>query len=186
MQRRHWNAPERRGWKAFALLACQVVERDVSHALAAHLRDWVHCTQSQRGDAIPHRAPQARFLVLRERRELGEAFLEVKCRAVRTATTTRARSRYPQPDFFGNLGRNTLIGPGLAMLDMSVNKRFQITERVTLQFRTEMFNSLNHPNFAIPSARTVFTSTGPVGSAGRITSTLTSARQLQLGMKLVF
>ena len=92
----------------------------------------------------------------------------------------------PAAGFFGNLGRNTLIGPGLAMLDMSVNKRFQITERVTLQFRTEMFNSLNHPNFAIPSARTVFTSTGPVGSAGRITSTLTSARQLQLGMKLVF
>ncbi len=92
----------------------------------------------------------------------------------------------PAAGFFGNLGRNTLIGPGLAMVDMSVNKRFRITERVTLQFRTEMFNSLNHPNLAIPSARTVFTSTGPVGSAGRITSTLTSARQLQLGMKLVF
>jgi hypothetical protein len=92
----------------------------------------------------------------------------------------------PAPGFFGNLGRNTLIGPGLAMVDMSVNKRFRITERVSAQFRTEMFNSLNHPNFAIPSARTVFTSSGPVGSAGRITSTLTSARQLQLGLKLVF
>lgn len=92
----------------------------------------------------------------------------------------------PEAGFFGNLGRNTLIGPGLAMVDMSVNKRFRVTERLTAQFRVEMFNSLNHPNFAIPSARTVFTSTGPVGSAGRITSTLTSARQLQLGMKLLF
>ncbi|MDX1980445.1 MAG: TonB-dependent receptor [Bryobacteraceae bacterium] len=92
----------------------------------------------------------------------------------------------PEAGYFGNLGRNTLIGPGLAMLDLSVNKRFRLSEGVALQFRTEMFNSLNHPNFAIPSARTVFTATGPVGSAGRISSTLTSARQLQLGLKLVF
>jgi hypothetical protein len=92
----------------------------------------------------------------------------------------------PAAGFYGNLGRNTLIGPRLATADMSVNKRFRVTEQAALQFRAEMFNFLNHPNFAIPSARTVFTSSGPVGSAGRITSTLTSARQLQLGMKLVF
>jgi hypothetical protein len=92
----------------------------------------------------------------------------------------------PAAGFYGNLGRNTLIGPGLAMMDLSLNKRFRISERLDLQFRTEMFNSLNHPNFAIPSQRTVFSSTGPVGSAGRITSTQTSARQLQLGLKLIF
>lgn len=92
----------------------------------------------------------------------------------------------PDAGFFGNLGRNTLIGPGLVMVDMSVNKRFRITERVEAQFRTEMFNALNRPNFSIPSQRTVFSSSGPVGSAGRITSTATSARQLQLGLKLVF
>lgn len=92
----------------------------------------------------------------------------------------------PAAGFFGNLGRNTLIGPGLAVVDVSVNKRFRLSERIEAQFRTEMFNSLNHPNFAIPSQRTVFSSSGAVGSAGRITSTLTSARQLQLGIKLVF
>jgi hypothetical protein len=92
----------------------------------------------------------------------------------------------PAAGFFGNLGRNTLIGPGLASVDLSLNKNFQVTERIRLQFRTELFNSMNHPNFAIPSQRTVFTSTGPVGSAGRITSTLTTARQLQLGLKLMF
>jgi hypothetical protein len=92
----------------------------------------------------------------------------------------------PDAGFFGNLGRNTLIGPGLVMVDMSVNKRFRISERVEAQFRTEMFNTLNRPNFSIPSQRTVFSSSGPVGSAGRITSTITSARQLQLGLKLVF
>jgi hypothetical protein len=72
------------------------------------------------------------------------------------------------------------------MVDMSVNKRFQLTEKVGLQFRTEMFNSMNRPNFSIPTARTVFTATGAVGSAGRITTTQTSARQLQLGLKLTF
>ncbi|HET8548814.1 MAG TPA: TonB-dependent receptor, partial [Bryobacteraceae bacterium] len=92
----------------------------------------------------------------------------------------------PAEGFYGNLGRNTLIGPGLVMVDLSLNKRFRITERVGLQFRTEMFNALNRPNFAIPTQRTVFSSSGPVGSAGRITSTLTSARQLQFGAKLVF
>jgi len=92
----------------------------------------------------------------------------------------------PAPGFYGNLGRNTLIGPGLAELDFSGNKTFRVTERVTLQFRTELFNALNHPNFAIPSQRTVFSSTGRVGSAGLIIATRTSSRQLQLGLKLAF
>lgn len=92
----------------------------------------------------------------------------------------------PPAGFYGNLGRNTLIGPGLINLDVAINKVFPLTERASLQFRTEMFNVLNHPNFAIPSQRTVFSSTGPVGSAGLITSTLTSSRQLQLGVRLSF
>ncbi|MCC6591518.1 MAG: TonB-dependent receptor [Bryobacterales bacterium] len=92
----------------------------------------------------------------------------------------------PAAGYFGNLGRNTLIGPGLVMVDVSVNKRFRVSERLEAQFRTEMFNSINHTNLAIPSQRTVFSSSGPVGSAGRITATVTSARQLQLGLKLVF
>jgi hypothetical protein len=92
----------------------------------------------------------------------------------------------PAPGFYGNLGRNTLIGPGMEMIDVSLNKQFRVTEKIKAQFRTEMFNSLNHPNFAIPSQRTVFSASGPVGSAGRITSTLTSSRQLQLGLKLTF
>jgi hypothetical protein len=92
----------------------------------------------------------------------------------------------PAAGFYGNLGRNTLIGPGLFSVDLSINKQFRLKEGVTLQVRTEMFNSLNRPNFSIPSGRTVFSSSGPVGSAGRITSTQTSARQLQLGMKLSF
>jgi hypothetical protein len=92
----------------------------------------------------------------------------------------------PDAGFYGDLGRNTLIGPGLATTDLSLGKRFDLGSDVRLQFRAEVFNLFNRANFAIPSQRTVFTSSGAVGSAGRITSTTTSARQVQLGLKLVF
>jgi hypothetical protein len=92
----------------------------------------------------------------------------------------------PVAGFYGNLGRNTLIGPGLISFDLAANKTFRIHEGITLQFRTEVFNAFNHPNFSIPSQRTVFSSTGRVGSAGLITSTRTSSRQLQFGLKLQF
>lgn len=95
--------------------------------------------------------------------------------------------------FYGNLGRNTLIGPGLVKVDFSLNKRFQVNERLGLELRTEAFNLFNHPNFSIPSQRAVFSgvneSTGlgiPVASAGLITTTQTSSRQLQLGLKVIF
>jgi len=74
----------------------------------------------------------------------------------------------------------------LIALDLAANKTFRLRERLNLQFRTEVFNSLNHPNFSIPSQRTVFSSTGAIGSAGLITTTRTSSRQLQFGLKLTF
>jgi len=80
----------------------------------------------------------------------------------------------------------SLIGPGLIALDLAANKTFKLRERLIPQFRTEVFNSMNHPNFSIPAQRTVFSSTGAVGSAGLITSTRTSSRQLQFGLKLTF
>jgi hypothetical protein len=92
----------------------------------------------------------------------------------------------PAPGYYGTLGRNTLIGPGLIALDLAANKTFRLREGLNLQFRTEVFNSLNHPNFSIPSQRTLFSSTGAVGSAGSITTTRTSSRQLQFGLKLTF
>jgi carboxypeptidase family protein/TonB-dependent receptor-like protein len=92
----------------------------------------------------------------------------------------------PAPGYYGNLGRNTLIGPGLVALDLAANKTFRLREHLNLQFRTEVFNFPNHPNFSVPSQRTVFSSTGAVGSAGLITTTKTSSRQLQFGLKLTF
>lgn len=51
---------------------------------------------------------------------------------------------------FGSLGRNSLIGPGYRNLDFSVFKTTKLTEKVSLQLRAEVFNILNHPNFASP------------------------------------
>jgi hypothetical protein len=88
----------------------------------------------------------------------------------------------------GNLGRNTIIGPGLVAIDASVSKFFRLGEGRTLQFRTEAFNLPNHPNFAIPSGLTSFTNaTGAVSPTfGKITSTTTTSRQIQFGLKLTF
>jgi hypothetical protein len=85
--------------------------------------------------------------------------------------------------FYGNLGRDTLIGPGLATLDFSLLKDTRIRERLNLQFRAEFFNILNRANFNTPNALT-FTPTGVSPTAGVITSTSTTSRQIQFGLKL--
>jgi hypothetical protein len=93
----------------------------------------------------------------------------------------------PASGTYGNLGRNTLIGPGITELDFSALKNTNITERMKLQFRAEFFNILNHANFSTPNP-VVFTSasTTPAPTAGVITSTSTTSRQIQFGLKLLF
>jgi len=83
------------------------------------------------------------------------------------------------------VGRGTLTGPGLANLDTSLFRNFKLRERTTLQFRAEFFNVLNHANFGTPNA-TVFSGTSPSPSAGLITTTATTSRQIQFGLKLMF
>jgi hypothetical protein len=99
---------------------------------------------------------------------------------------------FPVPsNRWGNLGRNTLIGPGLSKLDFSVFKNNhvrRISENFNAQFRAEFFNILNHTNFASPTDNlTVFDQSGnPVPSAGLITSTQTTSRQIQFALKLIW
>jgi hypothetical protein len=90
---------------------------------------------------------------------------------------------------FGNLGRNTVIGPGLSTVDLVLNKHFRISEDRELQFRSEFFNLFNHVNLAPPMATTrrIFDNAGRlVGSPGTITQTSTPSRQIQFGLKLIF
>ncbi len=86
---------------------------------------------------------------------------------------------------YGNLGRGTYTGPGLAEMDLSLVKGIAATERVRLQFRAEFFNILNHTNLGTPNA-IVFSSGAVSPSAGLITTTATTSRQIQFGLKLMF
>jgi hypothetical protein len=87
--------------------------------------------------------------------------------------------------FFGNLGRDTLAGPGLATWDFSAVKDTPIHERLSLQFRAEIFNLLDRANFNTPNL-IAFTPTGVSGTAGAISSTSTTSRQVQFGLKLLW
>ena len=87
--------------------------------------------------------------------------------------------------FWGNASRDGLAGPGLATWDFSAIKNTQLGERLNLQFRAEIFNILNRANFNTPNLIT-FTPTGVSGSAGIITATSTTSRQVQCGLKLVW
>ncbi|HLJ24551.1 MAG TPA: carboxypeptidase-like regulatory domain-containing protein [Candidatus Acidoferrales bacterium] len=94
----------------------------------------------------------------------------------------------PLPNTYGNAPRNFLQGPGLATTDVSVAKKFLFTERNNLQFRAELFNLFNRANFNNPNP-VVFTSATtvlPTATAGVITSTSTSSRQVQFGLKLLW
>lgn len=87
--------------------------------------------------------------------------------------------------FYGNLGRDTLIGPGLATWDLSLTKTTPLRENLNLQLRAEFFNILDRANFNTPNA-VVFTPTGVSPTAGLVTSTSTTSRQIQFGLKLLW
>jgi len=85
----------------------------------------------------------------------------------------------------GNLGRDTLTGPGLATWDCSLLKDTCVREKLDLQFRAELFNLPGRANFNTPNA-VVFAPTGVSPVAGMITSTSTTSHQIQFGMKLLW
>ena len=91
----------------------------------------------------------------------------------------------PAPGTYGNVGRGVLTGPGLADVDLSLFKNIALSERHTLQFRAEVFNTLNRSNYGVPNT-TVFSSGAVSASAGLITAPATPAREIQLALKLVF
>ena len=91
----------------------------------------------------------------------------------------------PGSGFYGDLGRGTLIGPGLATWDFSVLKETSLHERMNLQFRAEIFNLLNRANFNTPNL-IVCTPSGVSGTAGAVSSTSTTSRQVQFGLKLIW
>ena len=92
----------------------------------------------------------------------------------------------PAPGTYGNAGRNILTGPGLVSLDLSMFKTTRITERWNLQFRAEFFNLLNRANFGLPSPVVLTTSGSSAPAAGVISTTATTSREIQFGLKLAW
>ncbi len=92
----------------------------------------------------------------------------------------------PQAGYYGNAGRNTLKGPNLRTVDLSIFKNIPMG-RTLLQLRAEAFNVLNRANFGTPDDSALFAANGTRrASATRITNTATTSRQVQLGIKLLF
>jgi hypothetical protein len=93
----------------------------------------------------------------------------------------------PEAGRLGDLGRNTLTGPGLVNVNVGLHKSLWRSERHDLRFRLEAFNVTNRPNFDAPSELRLFSSSGQrIGSSGRITTTSTAARQIQLALRWAF
>ncbi|MBI3262735.1 MAG: TonB-dependent receptor [Acidobacteria bacterium] len=91
----------------------------------------------------------------------------------------------PDLGYFGDVPRNTIIGPGFGSWDMAVFKNLPIGEGRRIQLRVEGFNITNRANFGLP-ANAVFNSAGRIANAGEITTIVGTARQFQFGVKVDF
>jgi hypothetical protein len=87
----------------------------------------------------------------------------------------------PTNGTFGNMQRNSVVGPGQILFDLSIGKTFNLwAERYKFQIRMDAFNALNHANFSNPGTSL------STGSAGVVSGTTNSGRQLQLGGRFSF
>jgi hypothetical protein len=86
----------------------------------------------------------------------------------------------------GDLGRDAITGPGFLNTDFSVTKDTKLTERFNLQFRTELFDIFNHPNFGNPTLTVTSSAFGQVTGTRFPTGDFGSSRQIQFALKLVF
>jgi hypothetical protein len=132
---------------------------------------------------------------------------ESAIRGLATGWFDPAAFSLPFPGTLGNLGRGALIGPNLRTLDFSLTKNTGIPawgREANLEFRVEAFNLFNRTNLGIPSliafggncgtapgqlpfrANGTCSDDAPVGSLGRIRQTVTSSRQIQLGLRFSF
>jgi hypothetical protein len=84
------------------------------------------------------------------------------------------------PELYGNAGRNSLIGPDFRNLDLGFAKNVRFTNRRRLQFRAEIFNATNRPNFQVPVFLLDRT------DVGRVTATANEGREFQFALRLYF
>ncbi len=128
----------------------------------------------------------------------------------KTAFINPSAFSMPAPGTFGNLGRNAFHGPNLAQLDMTLSKKFQIKEKMNIEFRSEIYNLFNHANFQAPGGGVIrlanalgtaantlqpgqaFTPGAAGGNFGVVTSTVSNLvglgtnRQIQFALRFNF
>ena len=130
------------------------------------------------------------------------AFRVVTCQQPGANTTDGAALNQYLTQFchFGSAGQGIIEGPGFKNVDFSVMKKIAFTERVRLQFRAEIFNIFNTPQFGVPNSAlngaTAFLPSTANGAfptqitasrgPGAITSLVAPMRQMQFGLKLLF
>jgi hypothetical protein len=88
---------------------------------------------------------------------------------------------YPSPGQFGSCRPRMFHGPGSENVDLSLFKSFQITSRLKVELRSELFNAFNHPSFANPSG-----DLSSPGSFGKTTATTSTSREVQFAGKIYF
>ena len=101
---------------------------------------------------------------------------------LRYFNSTQAATIFTTPglDQIGTLGRNSLYGPNLFNMDLSVMKTFPVHELAQIQFRMDMYNALNYINFGSPSGVDGTITSGPFVNSS------TNPRQLQLSLRVQF
>ncbi|HKV92669.1 MAG TPA: TonB-dependent receptor [Candidatus Angelobacter sp.] len=105
----------------------------------------------------------------------------------------------PRPCVLGNLGRNSVYGPGFTNLDLSLAKNTKLSERLNMQLRVDAFDALNHPNYGQPGPQSGGSLVAVLPSSGTVPATFStisstrfpngdsgSSRQLQFALKLQF
>jgi outer membrane receptor protein involved in Fe transport len=89
-----------------------------------------------------------------------------------------------QASGFGNVGRNTFVGPGQMYYDTSVQRSFKFLERQSLTFRVEFFNAFNHPNLFTDGGVNSYDLLSP--NFGNIASTIDGNRSIKFWLKYAF
>ena len=96
----------------------------------------------------------------------------------------------PAPGTLGNVGRNTMISPRVFSTDISLQREFALDSKRRVQFRAEIFNLPNHPNFSETDRASSVVFSGASArrnpSTGKVVSTVTTARQIQFALRFSF
>ncbi len=146
---------------------------------------WTGIGQYQTGSPLTIRSGRDRSLtgIKRDRAVLTGAPLEAPGGADKRVFFNKDAFARNPIGTFGTVGVGILTGPHIYNFDMGIFKRFQITERVNMQFRSEFFNIFNQTNFANPETNF---SSGRFGKIRRTQSYAGEPRIIQFGLKLSF